>query len=94
MPGLIHEHQYQADKAAITRSDPAMVDVFDAIEWALLRYDVSTLPVVASGSRTAWRYATPGTELVPSVVVVLGEEVADGETKIVLLAARVATPVE
>lgn len=89
MPGLIHEHQYESDKAAICAANQSAEDVFDAIEWALVRSDLSTLPIIESSASKSTRYlASQATARVPAILVILGEEVADGETKLVLLAAR------
>ena len=91
MPGLIHDHLYEADKAAICAKHPNAVDAFEAIEWALLRNHVAELPLLMTTGRRSARYfvtAGPAPTLVPPILVVLGEENAGGETKIVLLAAR------
>jgi len=92
MPGLIHEHQYELDKAAICAQHPAAEDVFEGVEWALLRGHLTELPTLSTrGNRAARYFATEHTEIMPQIIVLIGEEHAGATLKIVLLAARIVT---
>ena len=54
MPGLIHEHAYEASKKALCAQHPRVGDALDAIEWALTRdddCDRDFYPLILSGAR-------------------------------------------
>ena len=92
MSGLIHEHQYESDKASICTEHPAAEDVFEGVEWALVRGHATELPVlITSGDRAARYFTTQRTAIVPQIIVLVGEERVGETIKIVLLAARTVT---
>jgi hypothetical protein len=94
MPGLIHEPAYERSAARICETAPLLREVFEGVEWELVRaVDFVRYPVVGQDRHGDLHvYHVPATPAVPAVVVVFGFEPHGGETKIVLLDAKIAEP--